>query len=306
MTFRKNITQAAFIEKANKMVKQIAIHAFAEDGICDALVNTYIKYASKNKKEIFFNLVAFRYPDLNEMDDFFITLKREERKKHLWLGDRICFDAFSFIASGSSELTSKMDYIIRNLQKHKINLYTKITLANSHAIALEQRAINDTFIYYIYDPNNNEEPKPLFSAKNIADEIFNVVKRIAFPYLYIHYLLDKNLILNFYVYPQDVKEEKDSTIEHLENLINIHILTNKENLFEDIKDLLERYKNKCAARGIVLSNIYFQLTKIQSEKNIDLREELTLLEKEINLHVLSVKLMPSKTKQCKRSTNPIF
>ncbi len=54
MFSRNNMNQAAFIEKANKIVDRIGIHAFSEEGICDALGNTYIKYASSKEKRNLF------------------------------------------------------------------------------------------------------------------------------------------------------------------------------------------------------------------------------------------------------------
>ncbi len=213
------------------------------------------------------------------------------------MADRKCFDAFCFISSGLSELTTKINCIIQYIQTQAKDKYVKITLGNTHTIVLEQQEINNKFTYYIYDPNHCEKPKALFSAKTIAEEIFSVVKRMAFPLAYINYLLDKNLILNCYVYPQDITEEKDYAMDHIQNVMNSYSSLNERHLFNDANDLLERYLNNCAARGIVISNIYFLLTKIQNESGIDLKEVLALLKNEMQLHLLSIQLMPTNPKQ---------
>jgi hypothetical protein len=228
---RININQISLISGLNQMAKDLKEASFDETGICAALSNIYINYASQGKRDEFFKkikLIINRRKDSipsKELELFFKEVEKEVHDEGIFLKNIKCQDAFSFVSNNQAQLTDNIKRIIKNFQQYNKNVYAHITLGHMHSFVLEQNIKNDKFTYVVYDPNNPDLPRILTTIDEIISELNAIIKRIQLSELALYDYLakNKNLLFTFYVYPVKQVEEKDELINRLQNKIEYNI-----------------------------------------------------------------------------------
>lgn len=260
---RNKINQAYLIPALNRISNKLSDSIFNAEGICAALCNIYIDYASQGKRDTFFQKiqeVLVHQKDLDLSKDlkvFYIELAEENQNDDVFLKNQKCQDAFSFVASDQAQLKEQVKQIIQNFQKYNKDVYAHVTLGHTHSFVLEQTKKNGKMTYYVYDPNNPDLPRPLTTTNEIVVELNAIINRIKFcTSSYYDYLTkNTNLLFTFYVYPANEFEEKDKLINRLQNKIEKSIET-----FHD--------ENKSHCDFIVMSSEYeFKLTDLPGNSN---------------------------------------
>jgi hypothetical protein len=298
MIERHNYSQARFIPAANQKINQFGVHPFDEGGICDALVNTYIKYASNDKTNLFFELLTVKDHEFSIIDAFILMIKREERNKMAWLGDRICHSAFTFLATNHRELEHHVNLIIKKIKtsSHK-DCFLKMTLGHVHCVVLEQQFVNDKFIYYLYDPNNPEKPKPLSSSEEITKEIECSVKRIAFSTNPLKYYLDSNYIINCYLYSKSLVNDQPMCLKKIKQRLDSFDSKSAPPELKDANYYLQRLSIMSAATGVVINNLDFLFSSLRPDIKSELAAEIKALKCEKENYLLSTQFLPTEIKK---------
>jgi hypothetical protein len=255
-----------------------------------------------------------------------------ERTNSIYHPNLTCLNAFSFISSNYDELNEIISMIICKLQKERQNRYIHVTFAYFHSFAIEQVFKENEFKYYIYEPNHANQPSPLYNSAEITSAIESSIRFIKFSVLLtLNYSFwkDHSNLLSFYIYPDAKYKKKDYLIENIERRILtcqkelqanfilkseaeianvtqiIKICKSTDNvraqlecqsvqLVEEIGILINKYKKKKAAKGILLNNLSILLTKLQAESNLDFSQEIEIIKKVLKKHILTLDFEPIK------------
>ncbi|MCX7116383.1 MAG: hypothetical protein NTW94_00425 [Legionellales bacterium] len=179
--------------------------------------------------------------------------------------------------------------IIEKMQSIKQNLTIHITLGYLHSFALEQRIEDETYCYYLYDPNNSAPPKKLSSPRELVQEIQYVLEKIKLATLSRRYFFyeNKNTLFSFYVYPEKIE---DRIIPSLYQKIIESPYKDDENI-KEILNLIDLYNSNLMAKNILLMQI-IELMKKVPRAQFFFTEELREIADEMTNHLYSMGFMP--------------
>lgn len=210
-------------------------------GVCAPLVNLFIEYYKENNTDItkFFALLRQVHQpgkaSLQKVKNLVTQIRRFENSEgFINVPGTIYYNCILAYGTDNPKLRADINYILENLKASQV---IHVTIGIIHSFAIVKKTINGILYYYLYDPNNPEEPK-LQTSSTIYKEIQKVCNTLPGSFLFSNYN-----ILNFNILDYNVNIA-DHLIKPLRLIENIKLT-----------ELLKAYDENKISLIIFLTNV---------------------------------------------------